>query len=74
MQPHGNAAPFGDADERLTNPAFAPLGLRGPAPNTFDSSGYGCGPGSMLVGLPVRMGGGTMTVHVAGSLVSGLLR
>ena len=63
----GNAATVGD-------PAFSPLGMRGPVPNSFGYNGYGSGLGSVSVGLPVRVGGGTMTVHVAGSLVSGLLR
>ena len=74
VQPYGSAAPFGSADGRAGNPAFAPLGLRGPVPNGFGYNGYGGGLGSVSVGLPVRVGGGTMTVHVAGSLVSGLLR
>jgi hypothetical protein len=74
VQPYGSAAPFGSADGRAANPAFAPLGLRGPVPNGFGYNGYGSGLGSVSVGLPVRVGGGTMTVHVAGSLVSGLLR
>ncbi|MET4075101.1 hypothetical protein [Hymenobacter sp. UYCo722] len=74
VQPYGSAAPFGSTDGRFGNPAFAPLGLRGPVPNGFGYNGYGSGMGSVSVGLPVRVGGGTMTVHVAGSLVSGLLR
>ena len=74
VQPYGSAAPFGSADGRLANPAFAPLGLRGPVPNGFGYNGYGSGLGSVSVGLPVRVGSGTMTVHVAGSLVNGLLR
>lgn len=74
VQPYGSAAPFGSADGRFANPAFSPLGMRGPVPNSFGYNGYGSGLGSVSVGLPVRVGGGTMTVHVAGSLVSGLLR
>lgn len=74
VQPYGSAAPFGGPDGLAANPAFAPLGLRGPVPNSFGANGYGAGLGSISVGLPVRVGGGTMTVHVAGSLVSGLLR
>ena len=74
VQPYGRAAPFGGADGLAANPAFAPLGLRGPVPNGFGANGYGGGLGSVSVGVPVRVGGGTMTVHVAGSLVRGLLR
>ena len=76
VRAYGSAAPFGSAgaDGRLGNPAFAPLGLRGPVPNDFGYNGYGGGLGSVSVGMPLRVGGGTMTVHVAGSLVSGLLR
>ena len=76
VQAYGSAAPFGGAgtDGSLGNPVFAPLGLRGPVPNGFGYNGYGGNLGSVSVGVPVRVGGGTMTVHVAGSLVSGLLR
>ena len=74
VQAYGSAAPFGSTDGRLGNPAFAPLPLRGPMPKGFGYNGYGGGVGSVSVGLPVRVGGGTMMVHVAGSLVSGLLR
>ena len=73
VRANSGAVPFGGAgaDGGLANPAFAPLGLRGPVPNSF---GYGGGLGSVSVGLPVRIGSGTMMVHVASSLVSGLLR
>ena len=76
VRAYGSAAPFGSAgtDGRFGNPLFSPLGMRGPVPNSFGYNGYGGGLGSVSVGLPVRVGGGTMTVHVAGSLVSGLLR
>lgn len=74
VRPYGGSAPFGGADGRPGSPAFAPLPLRGPVPNSFGYNGYGGGLGSISVGVPVRVGGGTMTVHVAGSLVSGLLR
>ena len=76
VRAHGSAAPFGSAgaDGGFGNPAFAPLGLRGPVPNGFGYNGYGGGLGSVSVGVPVRVGSGTMTVHVAGSLMSGLLR
>ena len=70
VQAYGSAAPLTGpgAEGRFANPLFAPLPLRGPG-------GYG-GPGglgSLSVGVPVRVGGGSMMVHVAGSLVSGLL-
>ena len=74
VQPYGSTAPFGDPDARAAHPAFAPLGLRGPVPNSFGYNGYGGGLGSVSVGLPVRVGSGSMMIHVAGSLVSGLLR
>lgn len=74
VQPYGGAAPFGGSEARAATPAFSPLGLLGPVPNGFGYNGYGGGLGSVSMGLPVRVGGGTMTVHVAGSLVSGLLR
>ena len=76
VQAYGSAAPFGaaGADGGTSNPAFAPLGMRGPVPNSFGYNGYGGGLGSVSVGLPVRVGGGSMMIHVAGSLVSGLLR
>ncbi|WP_345058669.1 hypothetical protein [Hymenobacter glaciei] len=74
VQPYGSAAPFASTDGGFGNPAFSPLGLRGPVPNSFGYNGYGGGLGSVSVGVPVRVGGGTMTVHVAGSIVSGLLR
>ena len=76
VQAYGSAAPFGGAgaDGRFANPVFTPLPLRGPVPNSFGYNGYGGGLGSVSVGLPVRVGAGTMTMHVAGSLVSGLLR
>lgn len=74
VQPYGSAAPFGSTDGRFANPAFSPLGLSGPVPNSFGYNGYGGGLGSVSVGLPMRVGGGTMMVHVAGSVVSGLLR
>ena len=74
VQPYGSTSPFSGLDARAAHPAFAPLGLRGPVPNSFGYNGYGGGLGSVSVGLPVRVGSGTMTVHVAGSPVSGLLR
>ncbi|WP_216679715.1 hypothetical protein [Hymenobacter siberiensis] len=74
VQPYGSYAPFGGADGSSGNPVFAPLPLRGAVPNSFNYNGYGGGLGSLSVGMPVRVGSGTMTVHVAGSLLSGLLR
>lgn len=74
VQPYGSAAPFASPDGGFGNPAFSPLPPRGPATNTLGYNGYTGGLGSVSVGLPVRVGSGTMTVHVAGSLVSGLLR
>ena len=74
VRPYGSYAPFGGVDGRPGNPAFAPLPLRGPVPNSFGYNGYGGGLGSLSVGVPVRVGGSTMTVHLAGSLLSGLLR
>lgn len=75
VRAYGGAAPFGttEADGGFRNPAFAPLPLRGPLPNGFGYNGYGGGLGSVSVGVPVRVGTGAVIVHVAGSLVSGLL-
>ena len=73
VQAYGSAAPLAGpgAGARFANPLFAPLPLRGPAGYGYDS--YGSGLGSLSIGVPVRVGGGSMMVHVAGSLVSGLL-
>ena len=73
VQAYGSAAPLAGpgARGRFANPLFAPLPLRGPAGYGYDS--YGSGLGSLSIGVPVRVGGGSMMVHVAGSLVSGLL-
>ena len=74
VRPYGSAAPLASTNGGFGNPVFSPLGLRGPAANAFGYNGYNGGLGSVSVGVPVRVGGGTMTVHVAGSLVNGLLR
>ena len=73
VQAYGSAAPLAGpgAEARFANPLFAPLPLRGPAGYGYNN--YGGGLGSVSVGVPVRVGGGSMMVHVAGSLVSGLL-
>lgn len=73
VQAYGSAAPLAGpgAEGRFANPLFAPLPLRGPA-GYGGYGGYG-GLGSLSVGVPVRVGGGSMMVHVGGSLLSGLL-
>ncbi|WP_046246498.1 hypothetical protein [Hymenobacter terrenus] len=57
------------AAELPANPGFAPLGLR-------DASyrSYGSNLGAVSVGVPVRFGSSSATLHVASSLLSGLLR
>ncbi|GAA3979160.1 hypothetical protein [Hymenobacter antarcticus] len=73
VQAYGSAAPLAGpgAEGRFANPLFAPLPLRGPAGYGYNT--YSSGLGSLSVGVPVRVGGGSMMVHVGGSLVSGLL-
>ena len=73
VQAYGSAAPLAGpgAEARFASPLFAPLPLRGPAGYGYNS--YGNGLGSLSVGVPMRVGGGSMMVHVASSLVSGLL-
>lgn len=76
VQAYGSAAPLRPGTEgQVLNPAFAPLGLRN-APGTGYGYGYGSygGLGSFSVGMPVRIGAGSMMVHVGGSVLSGLLR
>jgi hypothetical protein len=76
VQAYGSAAPLSPgAEGQVANPAFAPLALRG-APGYGNGYGYGSygGLGSFSVGLPVRLGSGSMMVHVGGSVLSGLVR
>ena len=74
VQAPGPAAPLAGpgAEARLANPSFAPLPLRGPL-GYGGHDGYGGGLGNLSVGVPVRVGGGSMMMHVGGSLVGGLL-
>ena len=51
------------------NPVFAPLPLRSTSYN-----GYGSGLGQLSLGVPVRVGGSPVMLHVAGNVLSGLLR
>lgn len=74
VQAYGSAAPLAGpgAEARFANPLFAPLPLRGPAGYGGYNS-YGGGLGNLSVGVPMRVGSGSMMVHVGGSLVGGLL-
>ena len=74
MQAYGPAGPLAGpgAEARLANPLFAPLPLRGPAGYGGYGS-YGGGLGNLSVGVPVRVGSGSMMVHMGGSLVGQLL-
>jgi hypothetical protein len=51
------------------NPGFAPLPMRG-----MQSNSFGSGLGQFSVGMPVRLGGSPVMLHVAGSALTGLLR
>jgi len=78
-QAYGSAAALAGpgADGQFPNPAFAPLPLRGPAGRGYGGYGnYGnySTLSSFSVGVPVRVGGGALLVHVGGSLLGGLLR
>ena len=49
-QTYSSTAPFASPDGRFGNPVFAPLGLRGPVPNSFGYNVHGGGLGSVWVG------------------------
>ncbi|WP_426060567.1 hypothetical protein [Hymenobacter sp. B1770] len=51
------------------NPAFAPLPMRG-----MSANGFGSSLGQFSVGMPVRLGGSPVMLHVAGSALTNLLR
>ncbi|SFQ76766.1 hypothetical protein [Hymenobacter arizonensis] len=51
------------------NPGFAPLPMRG-----MQSNSFGNGMGQFSVGMPVRLGGSPVMLHVAGNALTNLLR
>ena len=66
---YGPAAGLAPSGGLPGNLEFAPLPLR----SSLYGSGYG-GLGAFSVGVPFRMGGGSATLHVAGSVLGSLVR
>lgn len=74
LQAYGAGGGYGPEGGTLpANAGFAPLAQRnGPYGNSY--SGYGGGMGTVLVGVPVRIGSGSAVLSVGGSVLSSLLR
>ncbi|MCC3151714.1 hypothetical protein Q3A66_01185 [Hymenobacter sp. BT770] len=74
LQAYGANPLYGPGGEALPpNPSYAPLPLRNGYSNGY-YNGYGRSVGALSVGVPVRLGNGSATLHIAGTVLGGLLR